>query len=139
VFGFQVPGNFQAPSHLALAEVKRRWAGRIPADLEQPASHDPAVYLEKLAEAGLEPDAWETTYTYVVPADPDPAVPSGVTEFVRGSALRPAIKALSESDAADFVREYDVLAREAYPVREIGGRTVQLLPFRRIFAIGRAA
>ena len=139
VFGFQVPGNFEAPSHLALAEVKRNWAGRVPADLQQPASHDPAVYLEKLAEAGLEPDVWETTYTYLVPADPDPAVPCGVTEFVRGTALRPAIKALSESDAADFVAEYDALVRAAYPVRDLGGRTVQLLPYLRIFAIGRAA
>lgn len=139
VFGFQVPGNFEAPSHLALAEVKRKWAGRIPADLQQPASHDPAVYLEKLAGAGLDPDVWETTYTYVVPADPDPAVPCGVTEFVRGTALRPAIKALDEGDAADFVAEYDALVRAAYPVRDLGGRSVQLLPYRRIFAIGRAA
>lgn len=139
VLGFQVPGNFEAPSHLALAEVKRNWAGRIPDDLQRPASHDPAVYLEKLAEAGLEPDVWETTYTYLIPADPDPAVPCGVTEFVRGTALRPAIKALSESDAADFVAEYDTLVRTRYPVRELGGRTVQLLPYRRIFAIGRSA
>jgi trans-aconitate 2-methyltransferase len=138
VFGFQVPGNFEAPSHLALAEMKRRWAGRVPDDLVKPASHDPAVYLEKLAEAGLEPDVWETTYTYLVPADPDPSVPCGVTEFVRGSALRPAIKALSETDAADFVAEYDTLARAAYPIRELGGHTVQLLPYRRIFAIGRS-
>jgi trans-aconitate 2-methyltransferase len=138
VLGFQVPGNFEAPSHLALAEVKRNWAGRVP-DLRQPASHDPAVYLEKLAEAGLEPDVWETTYTHLIPADPDPGVPCGVTEFVRGTALRPAIKALSESDAADFIAEYDALVRAAYPVRELGGRTVQLLPYRRIFAIGRSA
>jgi trans-aconitate 2-methyltransferase len=139
VFGFQVPGNFEAPSHLALAEMKRKWGDRVPAGLQKPASHDPAVYLGKLAEAGLEPDVWETTYTYLVPADPDPAVPCGVTEFVRGSALRPAIKVLNESDAADFVAEYDALVRAAYPVREIGGRTVQLLPYRRIFAIGRSA
>ena len=138
VLGFQVPGNFDAPSHLALAEVKRNWAGRIPADLARPASHDPAVYLEKLVEAGLDPDVWETTYTYLIPSDPDPAVPCGVTEFVRGSALRPAIKALGEAEAGEFVAEYDALARQAYPVREIGGYSVQLLPYRRIFAIGRS-
>ena len=138
VIGFQVPGNFEAPSHLALAELKRKWADRIPADLHKPASHDPAVYLEKLVESGLEPDVWETTYTYLVPADPDPSVPCGVTEFVRGSALRPAINVLSESDAADFVSEYDALARAAYPVRELGGHTVQLLAYRRIFAVGRS-
>ena len=139
LFGFQVPGNFDAPSHTALAEVKRNWAGRIPGDLERPGSHDPAVYLEKLVEAGLEPDVWETTYTSVIPSDPDPAVPCGVTEFVRGTALRPTVKALGEAEAADFVAEYDALVRRAYPTRDLGGRTVQLLPYRRIFAIGRAA
>jgi trans-aconitate 2-methyltransferase len=139
VLGFQVPGNFDAPSHLALAEVKRNWAGRVPAGLERPASHDPAVYLEKLVEAGLQPDVWETTYTHVIPSDADPAVPCGVTEFVRGTALRPVVQALDEADAADFTAEYDKLVRVAYPVRELGGSAVQLLPYRRIFAIGRAA
>ena len=139
LFGFQVPGNFGAPSHLALAEVKRAWAGRISPDLDQPGSHDPAVYLEKLVEAGLEPDVWETTYTYVIPSDPDPAVPCGVTEFVRGTALRPAVQSLGEADAAEFIAEYDALVRRAYPVRDLGGRSVQLLPYRRIFAVGRAA
>lgn len=138
VFGFQVPGNFQAPSHLALAELKLRWADRIAGDVEKPGSHEPEVYLEKLAESGLEPDVWESTYIYQVPADPDPSVPCGVTEFVRGTALRPAIKALSESDAADFVAEYDALVRDAYPIRDVGGRSVQLLSYRRIFAIGRS-
>lgn len=138
LFGFQVPGNFDAPSHVALGEVKRAWADRIGADLERPASHDPAVYLEKLVEAGLDPDVWETTYTYVIPCDPDPAVPCGVTEFVRGTALRPVVKALGEAEAGEFVAAYDALVRSAYPVRELGGRTVQLLPYRRIFAVGRA-
>jgi trans-aconitate 2-methyltransferase len=139
LFGFQVPGNFQAPSHVALAEVKRAWADRIEADIEQPASHDPAVYLEKLAEAGLDPDVWETTYTYVIPSDPDPSVPCGVTEFVRGTALRPAVQALDDADAAAaFIADYDALVRRAYPVRGLGGRPVQLLPYRRIFAVGRA-
>ena len=138
LFGFQVPGNFGAPSHLALAEVKQKWSDRVPADVDRPASHDPAVYLEKLVEAGMEPDVWETTYTYVIPSDPDPAVPCGVTEFIRGTALRPAVQALDEADAADFVADYDALVRRAYPVRKLGGRSVQLLPYRRIFAVGRS-
>lgn len=138
LFGFQVPGNFEAPSHVALAEVKQNWADRLTGDIARPASHDPAVYLEKLVEAGLEPDVWETTYTYVIPSDRDPSVPCGVTEFVRGTALRPAVQALDEADAADFIAEYDALVRRAYPVRELGGRTVQLLAYRRIFAVGRA-
>lgn len=138
LLGFQVPGNFEEPSHTSLAAVRKEWADRIPGDLDRPASHSPAEYLAALADAGLEPDVWETTYTYLVPCDPDPSVPCGVTEFVRGTALRPVVNALSPEDAAAFTAEYDALVRAAYLVRTIGGRTVQLLPYRRIFAIGRA-
>lgn len=139
LLGFQVPGNFDEPSHTSLAAVKKDWAARLPEDLERPASHAPSEYLAKLATAGLEPDVWETTYTYVIPCDPDESVPCGVTEFVRGTALRPVVNVLSPEDAADFTAQYDALVRAAYPVREIGGRSVQLLPYRRIFAIGRNA
>lgn len=139
VLGFQVPGNFAAPSHTALAEVRLRWRDKLPGDLDRARSYDPAVYLGKLVEAGLEPDVWETTYTCVLPADPDEKVPCGVTEFVRGTALRPVLSALGPDDAADFVAAYDELVRAAYPVQTLGGRSVQLLPYRRIFAIGRSA
>jgi trans-aconitate 2-methyltransferase len=141
LLGFQVPGNFQEPSHVVLDELRtgERWRDKVSASTERPASHSPADYLAKLAESGLEPDVWETTYTYILDADPARDVPSGVTEFVRGTALRPIISTLSEHDAADFTAEYDGLVREAYPVRILGGRSVQLLPYRRIFAVGRQA
>jgi len=139
LLGFQVPGNFAEPSHTALGELKLRWSDKLPADVDRPGSHDPSVYLHKLVEAGLEPDVWETTYTYVLPADPDETVPCGVTEFVRGTALRPVVTALSPDDASDFVAAYDALVRKAYPIQTIGDRTVQLLPYRRIFAVGHSA
>lgn len=138
LLGFQVPGNFTEPSHTALGQLKHRWAAKLPADLDRAASYDPAVYLAKLVEAGLEPDVWETTYTCVLPADPDETVPCGVTDFVRGTALRPVISALSPDDAAEFVAAYDALVRAAYPVRKLGDRTVQLMPYRRIFAVGHS-
>jgi trans-aconitate 2-methyltransferase len=138
LLGFQVPGNFAEPSHTALGEVKQKWAAKLPAGIDRPGSHEPAVYLAKLVEAGLEPDVWETTYTYVLPADPDVKVPCGVTEFVRGTALRPAVAALTPDDAADFIADYDALVRAAYPVQTLGDRTVQLLPYRRIFAVGHS-
>ena len=114
-------------------------AGQDPGRRQRPASHSPAEYLTALADAGLEPDVWETTYTYVIDSDPAADAPSGVTEFVRGTALRPIVTTLSDSDAADFVAEYDALVRVAYPIRRLGARTVRLLPYRRIFAVGRKA
>jgi trans-aconitate 2-methyltransferase len=58
---------------------------------------------------------------------------------VRGTALRPVVNALSPDEAADFVAAYDALVRKAYPVQSIGDRSVQLLPYRRIFAVGQSS
>jgi trans-aconitate 2-methyltransferase len=132
-FGMQVPGNFGAPSHTLLAEVKKsaRWRDLVPQDTERPASFEPEVYLDTLERAGLEPDVWETTYTYLVEGE------TGVADFVRGSALRPVTARLSPEDTAAFTADYQALVREAYPPREVDGRVTQVLPFRRIFAIGQ--
>lgn len=132
VLGFQVPGNFGAPAHVLLAELKQsaRWRDRIPQGTERPESLEPEAYLDTLERAGLQPDVWETTYIYLVHGE------TGVTDFVRGSALRPVTTRLSPEDAAAFTADYQKLVREAYPPREVDGRVTQILPYRRIFAIG---
>jgi trans-aconitate 2-methyltransferase len=56
-----------------------------------------------------------------------------VLEWVRGTALRPVLDALSDADAARFEEEYARLLRDAYPQNEWG----TLFPFRRIFAVAR--
>jgi trans-aconitate 2-methyltransferase len=131
--GMQVPGNFDSPSHTILADLvgSARWRDLIPADTKRPGSYDPAVYLETLEAAGLEPDVWETTYLYLVDGE------TGVADFVSGTALRPITTRLSPADAAEFTAAYQALVREAYPPRLIGGRVGQVLPYRRIFAVGR--
>jgi trans-aconitate 2-methyltransferase len=130
--GIQVPGNFTAPSHTLLTELRSsaRWRDLLPASTERPASFDPIDYFDVLERSGLVPDVWETTYLYVV----DGA--EGVTEFVRGTALRPILTHLSPADGAAFVAGYQALVLAAYPPREVGGRLVQVLPYRRIFAVG---
>jgi trans-aconitate 2-methyltransferase len=129
----QVPGNFGAPTHTLLADLTRtaRWRDLIPVGLAQPGSYEPEAYLDTLERAGLAPDVWESTYLYLVDG------PTGVTDFVRGSALRPITTHLSPADAIDFTAEYQALIVNAYPPREINGRITQVLPYRRIFAIGQ--
>jgi trans-aconitate 2-methyltransferase len=39
--------------------------------------------------------------------------------------------------AHEFVDEYAAALRAAYPPCSLGGRTVQILPYRRIFAVAR--
>jgi trans-aconitate 2-methyltransferase len=133
--GMQVPGNFGSPTHTLLAELAKsaRWRDKMPPNLERPAAHDPEMYLDALERAGLEPDVWETTYLHLVDGE------TGVSDFVRGTALRPITTRLSPDDAAAFTAEYQALVVEAYPPRRAGGRITQVLPFRRIFAVGHRA
>ncbi len=138
-FALGVPGNFDSPSHTTLADLQRepRWATRLSGLEVRPAVPGPEDYLRALTAAGLDAEAWETTYLYVVDGE------DGVFDFVSATALRPVLKELggAESEAAvEFCGEYRKVLRAAYPRRRsLGGRTVQLLPFRRIFALGRHA
>ncbi|MBV9592184.1 MAG: trans-aconitate 2-methyltransferase [Actinobacteria bacterium] len=129
VIAWQVPGNFESPSHQLMREVgdRPRWREF---DLDRVLGfHDtmptPVDYARLLLDAGWTADVWETTYLHVLPGvDP-------VLEWVRGTGLRPALAALGEH-AAEYEQEYAAELRRAYPAG--AGGTV--FPFRRIFAVG---
>jgi trans-aconitate 2-methyltransferase len=126
---FQVPGNFDEPSHT----IRTALAAEAPYDdhtrgVAVPSSHDPAVYLEALAALGLSVDAWETTYLHVL-TGPDP-----VFTWVSGTGARPTLQALPDDLRPGFEAEFKRRLRDAYPERD--GRVV--LPFRRVFVVGQA-
>jgi trans-aconitate 2-methyltransferase len=129
VLAFQVPGNFGAPSHALLTGLRRatHWRERLgdAATRTDAAVLEPAGYLDRLAALGCAVDAWETTYLHVLKGR-DP-----VLEWVRGTALRPVLAALSAADAAEFEAEYAALLRAAYPAGPAG----TVMPFRRIFVV----
>jgi trans-aconitate 2-methyltransferase len=125
---FQVPGNFEEPSHT----IRRDIADQEPyaahtAGVAVPDSHDPATYLEVLAEAGCTVDAWETTYLHVLTGE-DP-----VFTWVSGTGARPTLEALPAGLREEFEEEFRARLRAAYPQRDYG----VLLPFRRIFVVAR--
>jgi len=126
----QVPGNFRAPTHAALAALCRssRWAPAL-ADVapDESAVLEPAGYLDVLTAAGLTADVWETTYLHVL-SGTDP-----VLAWVRSTTLRPVLARLDEAQTAEFTAAYAAALREAYPPRPDG---TTVLPFRRIFAVG---
>jgi len=130
VFGFSVPGNFDAPSHTLLRDVvsSPRWAERLGGARDVPGVLDPGRYLDRLHALGATVDAWETTYQQVL-SGPDP-----VFEWVTGTALRPYLAVLDHASAMEFSEQYRVALAEAYPSDE-QGRTV--FPFRRIFVVAR--
>ncbi|MFJ3790319.1 methyltransferase domain-containing protein [Kitasatospora sp. NPDC090091] len=128
VIAFQVPGNFDSPSHTTLAELRQtpRWRDTL-GDTTRAGVHDPADYLHALTAAGCTPDVWETTYSTLL-TGPDP-----VLEWVKGTALRPVLTRLTDpTDRAAFLTEYRTLLHQAYPAGPHG----TVFPFRRIFAVG---
>jgi trans-aconitate 2-methyltransferase len=125
---FQVPGNFDAPSHTLLRSLAEspRWAAALSGVLRHDdAVATPAEYASLLLSAGAEVEVWETTYLHVL-AGADP-----VLQWIRGTALRPVLAALSAADGAEFETELAAQLRAAYPATEHG----TLFPFRRIFAV----
>jgi trans-aconitate 2-methyltransferase len=128
-FAFQVPGNFDEPSHT----LRDALAGEDPyssytRDVATPSSHDPAAYYDALAATGCSVDVWETTYTHVL-RGPDP-----VFTWVSGTGARPTLQALPDDLRVRFESEFKCRLAAAYPVRPDG--TV-LLPFRRVFAVAQ--
>jgi trans-aconitate 2-methyltransferase len=78
-----------------------------------------------LARLGLEVDAWETTYLHVLPGE------DAVTQWYKGTGLRPVLAALEPPEAAEFVSDYSERTTLAYPPAPYG----TVLPFRRVFVV----
>jgi len=128
-FAFQVPGNFDEPSHTLRTELAAEPDyAPYTAGVAVPSSHDPATYYDALAAAGCTVDVWETTYTHVL-RGPDP-----VFTWVSGTGARPTLQALPDDVRSRFEVELKARLAAAYPVRTDG--TV-LLPFRRVFAVAQ--
>lgn len=132
-FAMQVPGNFDAPSHRIIREVARshRRADDLVGALRESPVETPARYAEVLAADCGHVDVWETTYLQIL--DPQRTQRSPVLEWVKGTALRPLLDVLKESEQDDFLDELMTRFDAAYPRAPYGTP----MPFRRIFAVGR--
>ena len=126
---FQVPGNFDEPSHTIRTELASREPyAEHTRDAAVPSSHDPAEYARLLLDLGCEVDAWETTYLHVLTGE-DP-----VFSWVSGTGARPMLQALPDDLRPRFEGEFRARLRDAYPP-DAAGRVV--LPFRRVFVVAR--
>lgn len=128
VLAVQMPNNFAAPSHRAIAELAddERWRERLLALIRPAPVAPPERYLEMLLSLATRVDVWETTYWHVLGGeDPVPA-------WTGGSALRPVLAALDDNERRDFMAAYAGRMRAAYPRRDNG---LTLFPFRRLFIV----
>lgn len=130
VLAFQVPANFDAPSHRLIAELcnSQRWSPKLGLLAEKKTPVQSAAwYMAYLLNLGLDSQVWETTYYHLLQGE-DP-----VLEWTSGTALRPVLGSLTPDEQAEFRGQYAAALREAYPRQSFG----TVFPFRRIFAVAR--
>jgi trans-aconitate 2-methyltransferase len=127
---FQVPGNFDEPSHRLLRRLATdpRYAPLL-TEVAWPNAADATSYLDDLGGLGCSVDAWETTYLHLLSG------PNPVFRWISGTGARPVLQALPDDLRAQFVSEYQALLNDAYPARSYG----TVLPFRRVFVVAKRA
>jgi len=125
---FQVPGNFDEPSHVIRRELAAEpsYAAHT-AEVAVPEASGPDSYLAALTGLGCVVDAWETTYLHVLTGD-DP-----VFTWVSGTGARPTLQAIPGDLRERFTAELKARLREAYPAGPHG----TVLPFRRVFVVAK--
>lgn len=132
VLAVQMPRNFDAPSHTALAEAVREgpWRAALEPLLRERPVAPAARYHEILAPEASGLDVWETEYLHVLEGE------NPVAEWTKGTLLRPLLAALREEERPAFEAEYRARVARAYPP-DASGRTP--FPFRRLFLVARRA
>jgi len=137
VLAFQVPGNFDAPSHQAIRAVAAdsQWRARLPVIRGGDAVLDPAGYAALLLRSGCAVDAWETTYLHLLPVgDADPAT-HPVLSWVEGTAARPVRAVLDDTEWAAFRQRLGEQLALRYPIDD----GLVAFAFRRVFVVATKA
>jgi trans-aconitate 2-methyltransferase len=126
-FAFQVPCNFNAPSHVLMREVAEAgpWAAKL-RNVREASVLGADVYYDILSPLARRLDIWQTTYLHVLEGD-DP-----VFDWVSATGLRPFMQALDEAEREAFTQAYRLRLHHAYPKRA-DGKT--LFPFQRLFVV----
>ena len=129
MLAFQVPCNFNAPSHQIIRDVAAEgaWAAKLKG-VRNLTLGTQEFYYDMLEPLSAALDIWETDYLQVLDGD-DP-----VYRWVSGTGLRPFVNALEGAEREAFIAEYKKRVAEAYPMRE-SGKT--LFPFKRLFVVAR--
>lgn len=123
---FQMPDNFQEPSHRLMRELILHYLPDLSAVKTHPPIESASFYYDLLAPRARHVDIWQTRYEQVVP---DAAA---IVEWVKGTGLRPYLEALAPEQRALFEDEYTREIARAYPTRADGRR---LFSFPRLFVV----
>lgn len=127
VFAFQVPCNFNAPSHALMREAASDgpWSAKLKT-IREASVLTAAEYFDILAPHSASLDIWETEYLQILEGE------DAVYRWVSATGLRPFVQALQGDDRDAFIAAYKKRLNAAYPPRP-DGKT--LFPFQRLFAV----
>jgi trans-aconitate 2-methyltransferase len=131
VLAVQMPDNTNEPSHVWMREVARepQFATLIPsAAFERADLPSPGDYYDALRPLCARLDIWHTHYQHAL------AGPEAVTEWFKGTALRPFVDPLTPEQRQAFLQAYTARIAAAYPARS-DARV--LLRFPRLFIVAR--
>ena len=131
VLAVQMPYNFDEPAHRLLYELVKHdpWVASLNSWRERYFVKTPEWYVETLHQLGLTVDVWETIYQHILEGE------DAVLEWMKGTALRPALTRLPNEQHEPFLVAYRDILRKAYPPGPYGTR----FPFRRLFFVARRA
>jgi trans-aconitate 2-methyltransferase len=127
IFAFQVPVNFDAPSHalLRLTADDPRWKQKL-AGVRETERGMPDVYYDILRPQAVTLDIWQTEYLQLLEGE------DAVYRWVSGTALRPYVQTLEDAEREVFITAYKEKLNAAYPRRADG---TTLFPFQRLFVV----
>jgi len=126
-FAFQVPVNYNAPSHALMRETaaEPRWREKL-AQVREIQRGTAQRYYDILGPHAASLDIWQTEYLHVL-EDEDAAY-----RWVSATGLRPFVQALEGAEREDFISAFKEKLRAAYPRRADG---TTLFPFQRLFVV----
>jgi trans-aconitate 2-methyltransferase len=127
VLAVQMPGDPEAIPHRLLRELaaSEKWRGRFSKSVREWSVLAPENYYDILAPHAPRLDIWVTDYLHILPSV------AAITDWYRGTGLRPYLDALGD-ESAGFVDDFTAGLSRHYEPRA-DGRVI--FPFRRLFLI----
>ena len=121
----QLPGNYEAPSHLAVRDLLNTdpWRELVHQTPFHSGILNPIGYKEVLAAAGCSVEVWETTYIHELEGE------DAVLHWAIEGDLNPVLEKLSAAHREQFCADLGATLRGHYPTKD---GCVQY-EFRRVF------
>jgi len=128
VLAIQIPNNWDEPSHTHLFHIAKTgpWANKLAPYLRERPVLEASEYHKILAPLTADLSVHESLYVHALKG------PNPTLDWMKGTTLRPLIKALSDGEWLAFEREYGDALKKSY---SSDGTGLTLFRFRRLMIV----